>query len=103
MTSDGALLLDERVSALVCREYTYDVVGPFGFPASGSAELVSELDLLYVPRRRLDLDHVDVDNPFVGIPCPSARVIERATSITFGSTLARMEAGRSDIGGRATQ
>lgn len=81
----------------------YDIVGPFGFSACCSTQLFPECDLLDVPCCRLDLDHVDMHDPLVGIPSPLTGLVERTTSIAFVTTLARVEPSSEGVGRRASQ
>lgn len=76
---------------------THDIVRPFDITTRGSTKFVPKCELLNIPCRRLDLDHVDMDDPLFGIPCSFPRFVKCSTAITFEPTLASVKASSERI------
>ena len=98
MTSNRALL-DRQLPVYVQETSAHNVERPIALPTSRLTQLLPERDLLNIPRRSLDLDHINMNNPLAQIPRPSSALVECPAFCTFKASFASVEASRCWVGG----
>jgi hypothetical protein len=79
----------------------HDVEGPITLSTSRLTQLLPKSNLLNIPRRSLDLDHVHMNDPLALIPRPSSALVECPAFCTFEASFAGVKAGRCRINGGA--
>lgn len=77
----------------------YNIERPITLTTSRFTQSISEGDLLNIPSRRLDLDHIDLNDSLPFIPDPLPAFVECPAFGAFESSLACVKTGRCWIGG----
>lgn len=75
----------------------HDVERPVTLPTSCFTQLLPKSNLLDVPNRSLDLDHIYVNNSFALIPDSLSALVECSAFCTFKASFAGMKASQSWI------
>jgi len=96
MTSDRAFL--EYQLRCWRAGLAHNVEWPVTLPASCFTQLLPKSNLLNIPRRSLDLDHIHVNDPFALIPDPLSALIECPAFCTFEASFACVKASQCGIG-----
>jgi hypothetical protein len=98
VTSNRALL-NRQLAVWLKTPLAHNVERPIALPTSRLTQLLPESNLLNVPRRSLDLDHIDMNDTLALIPCSLSTLVECPAFGTFKASFAGVEAGRCWVGG----
>jgi hypothetical protein len=86
-------LLDRQLSVCVKEISAHNIERPIALPTSRLTQLLPERDLLNIPRRSLDLDHIHMNDTLALIPYPLSTLVECPALCTFEASFAGVKAG----------
>jgi hypothetical protein len=102
VTSNRAFL-DRQLPVYVQETSAHNVERPIALPTSRLAQFLPKSNLLNIPCRRLDLDHIHMDDPLALIPYSLSTLVECPAFCTFEASFAGVKAGRCWVGGGTSQ
>jgi hypothetical protein len=80
-------------SYLATKTPAHNVERPITLPTSRLAQLLPESNLLNIPRRSLDLDHVHMNDPLALVPYSLSTLVECPAFCAFEASFAGVKAG----------
>jgi hypothetical protein len=92
VTSNRALL-NRQLAVWLKTPLAHNVERPIALPTSSLTQLLPESNLLNVPRRSLDLDHIHMNDTLALIPYSLSTLVECPAFCTFESSFAGVKAG----------